>query len=124
MSGFAAGIAEPTVAPPAPATKAKSPWWRNAAWWKNAGQGLWRRAKALVFVVAAFAFWFLFVSLAKFVMRCEVTLWWALLPEYRCAPTNLGSITQDGGWPDTIILMTTLVIGIWAARRLVFPPED
>jgi hypothetical protein len=122
VSGIATGVIEPvgTATPADKGKKAKVPVPR----WKTVVKAIWRRAKAFAFVVAAFAFWFLFVSLAKFVMRCEVTAWFALPPEYRCAQTNLGWITQKGGWADTVILLATLAIAIWAAKRLVFPPDD
>lgn len=89
--------------------------------WKKAAKALWKGAKAFVFVVTAFAFWYLFASLAKTVMRCELTSWWP--PESQCQEMQLGTLT-DPSWGYVTILLATLVVAIWAARRLVFPPDD
>ena len=91
-------------------------------WWKRIARGFWKRTRALWFVVFTFASWFLFVSLAKIVMRCAPLsqLWpW----NFQCVPLDLTTI-RPLTWPDTVILLSTLVVAIWAARRIVFPPED
>jgi hypothetical protein len=75
-----------------------------------------KRLKAFFFVLAGFAFWYLFAALAKFVMRCEVTDWWWPV-QYRCA-------APQSSWSEPVMLVTTLAVAIWAARRLVFPPDD
>jgi hypothetical protein len=75
-----------------------------------------KRLKAFFFVLAGFAFWYLFASLAKFVMRCSVTRWWLPL-EYECT-------APQSSWSEPVMLLTTLAVAIWAARRLVFPPDD
>jgi len=94
---------------------------KKPAWWKVLGAVLWKRVKAVAFVVAAFAFWYLFVSLSRIVMQCETVSWWPF--QYRCAPLDLTTLTHRT-WTDTVILLSTLIIAIWAARRLVFPPDD
>jgi hypothetical protein len=75
-----------------------------------------KRVKAFVFVIVGFAFWFLFAALAKFVMRCYVTDWW-FPPQYQCT-------SAQSSWSEPVMLVTTLAIAIWAARRLVFPPDE
>ena len=92
-------------------------------WLWQGAKAFWKAARAFAFVVAGFAFWYLFVSLAKFVMRCELVAWRSWLPESKCVPIELGSYTQLTG-TYVIILVTTLVVAIWAAKRLVFPPDD
>lgn len=94
----------------------KEPWWRKIA------RGFWRRTRAFWFVVLVFASWFLFVSLAKIVMRCAPSS--QLYPwNLQCEPLDFTTV-KPLTWQDTVILLTTLMVAIWAARRIVFPPED
>lgn len=83
------------------------------------------RFKAALFVLAAFAFWFLFVLLARVVTKC-VPAFASWLPgswRLECSAMDAASLKQLT-WPDTIIMIVTLVVAIWAARRAVFPPDD
>ena len=83
-----------------------------------------KRFKAFGFVALAFAFWFVFVSLARIVQDCALTYdWWPPNRWVQCNAIDLQSL-KHLGWPDTIMMLTTLVVAIWAARRAVFPPED
>lgn len=82
-----------------------------------------KRLRAFFFVLFAFAFWFLFMALARIVMKCALTYkWWPPNGWVECAPmgASLGRLT----WPDAIVMIVTLIVAIWAARRLVFPPDD
>jgi hypothetical protein len=88
-------------APPVP--QKKSPW------------------RAFLFVALAFGFWFVFVSLARIVQDCTLT--YQLWPAVQCVPVDLASL-KHLRWPDTIMMIATLTVAIWAARRVVFPPED
>jgi hypothetical protein len=49
--------------------------------------------------------------------------WWPPAQWVQCAPIDLASL-KHLGWPDTVMMITTLVVAIWAARRVVFPPDD
>ena len=105
---------------PKDATKPKDPPKESFSW--KLARGFWTRTRAFWFVVLTFVSWFLFVSLAKIVMRCAPSsqLWpWKL----QCEPLDFTTI-KPLTWPDTVILLTTLVVAIWAARRIVFPPDD
>jgi len=86
-------------------------------------KGVWKVIRAFVFVVAGFAFWYLFASLAKIVIRCELVSLWPWPPTRECAAINLGSLTNLT-WTYVAILITTLIVAIWAAKRLVFPTDD
>ena len=83
------------------------------------------RFKAALFVLAAFAFWFLFVLLARVVTKCAPVFasWWPQSWRLECSAMDAASLKQLT-WPDTIIMIVTLVVAIWAARRAVFPPDD
>jgi hypothetical protein len=97
--------------------KTEVPRWKKAAktLWKGA-KAFWKAARAFVFVLTAFAFWYLFARLGEVVTgRCELASWWPPL-------TSCDAATPH--WSDTVMLLATLALAIWAARRLVFPPDD
>jgi hypothetical protein len=84
-----------------------------------------KRFNAAFFVLAAFAFWFLFVLLARVVTKCVPVFasWWPRDWRLECTAMDAASLKQLT-WPDTIIMVVTLAVAIWAARRAVFPPDD
>ena len=80
-----------------------------------------KRLKAFGFVALAFLFWFVFVSLARIVQNCALT--YELWPLVQCTAIDLTSL-KHMGWAETTMMVVTLVVAIWAARRAVFPPEE
>ena len=76
-----------------------------------------KRVQAFFFVLIAFAFWFLFAWLTRVVVKCAPTKDFGPCAFESTPPTPLT-------WPDALMLITTLVLAVWAARRAVFPPDD
>ena len=75
----------------------------------------WDRVRPLLFVLGGFVFWFIFVLLARVVLKCA--------PLFECSVSDL-RLPNPLTWPETIVLLATLILAIWASRRIVFPRED
>jgi hypothetical protein len=80
------------------------------------GQRAWPGVRAFLFVVVALLSWWLFASLADFVVRCAP---WGNPWGAGCRPT-----ADPRSRIDKILLIISLLPALWVAQKLLFSSDD
>jgi hypothetical protein len=82
-----------------------------------------RRFGAVLFVLTTIVLWFVFGSLSQIVITCIPGAGRCLLAE-GWRTWFVGNASDAIGRRDLILILISLAIAAWAAKRMLFPPED